>query len=83
MAFLAPADQPALGGVVEADKTYFRRSFKGSNLTGRRARKRGTKNGRPADFARHIAVRTCGGCQRCGYRTENSEDASDGGDFVA
>ena len=45
MAFLAPTDQPALGGIVEADETYFRRNFKGSKPVGRRPRKRGTKNG--------------------------------------
>ena len=45
MAFLAPVEAPPLGGIVEADETYFRRNFKGSKPTGRRARKRGTKNG--------------------------------------
>ena len=33
MAFLAPTEQPALGGIVEADETYFRRNFKGSKPT--------------------------------------------------
>lgn len=45
MAFLTPAEQPALSGTVEADETYFRRNFKGSKPVGRRPRKRGTKNG--------------------------------------
>jgi hypothetical protein len=45
MAFLTPADQPALCGIVEADEPYFRRNFKGSKPRGRRPRKRGTKNG--------------------------------------
>lgn len=45
MAFLAPAEAPALGGIVEADETYFRRHFKGAKPTGRRPRKRDTKNG--------------------------------------
>ncbi len=45
MAFLAPAEQPALRGIVEADETYFRRNFKGSKPVGRRARTHGTRNG--------------------------------------
>ena len=45
MAFLTPVEAPPLGGIVEADETYFRRNFKGSKAVGRRARKRGTKNG--------------------------------------
>jgi len=45
MAFLAPAESPPLGGIVEADETYFRRNFKGAKPAGRRARKRGTQNG--------------------------------------
>ncbi len=45
MAFLAPAAPPPLSGIVEADETYFRRNFKGAKPVGRRARKRGTKNG--------------------------------------
>ena len=45
MAFLAPTEQPALSGIVEADETYFRRNFKGSKPVGRRARKHGTRNG--------------------------------------
>ena len=45
MAFLAPVEVPPLGSIVEADETYFRRNFKGSKPAGRRARKRGTKNG--------------------------------------
>ena len=44
MAFLTPAEQPALSGIVEADETYFRRNFKGSTPVGRRARKHGTRN---------------------------------------
>jgi len=45
MAFLTPTDAPPLGGIVEADETYFRRNFKGSKPVGRRPRRRGTKNG--------------------------------------
>ena len=45
MAFLTPAEQPALSGIVEADETYFRRNFKGSTPVGRRARKHGTRKG--------------------------------------
>lgn len=45
MAFLTPVEQPPLGGIVEADETYFRRNFKGSKPVGRRSRKHGTKNG--------------------------------------
>ena len=45
MAVLAPAEQPALSGIVEADETYFRRNFKGSTPVGRRARTHGTRNG--------------------------------------
>lgn len=37
-AFLAPAEQPAMSGIVEADETYFRRNYKGSTPVGRRAR---------------------------------------------
>jgi len=45
MAFLAPTEQPALSGIVEADETYVRRKFTGSKPVGRRARKQGTRNG--------------------------------------
>jgi hypothetical protein len=45
MGFLTPAESPPLGGIVEADETYFRRNFKGSKPVGRRPRRRGTKNG--------------------------------------
>ena len=45
MAFLTPAEQPALSGIVKVDETYFRRNFKGSTPVGRRARKHGTRNG--------------------------------------
>jgi len=45
MAFLTPTEAPPLGGIVEADETYFRRNFKGSKPVGRRPRRRGTRNG--------------------------------------
>ena len=34
LAFLTPEEQPALSGIVEADETYFRRNFTGSNPRG-------------------------------------------------
>ena len=45
MAFLMPTEAPPLGGIVEADETYFRRNFKGSKSVGRRPRRRGSQNG--------------------------------------
>lgn len=44
IALVAPVEAPPLGGIVEADETYFRRT-KGSKPRSRRPRKRGTKNG--------------------------------------
>jgi len=45
IAFVAPTRPPPLGGLVEADETYFRRNLKGSAPVRRRSRRRGTKNG--------------------------------------
>jgi len=45
IAFVGPTMPPPLGGIVEADETYFRRNFKGAAPVGRPSRRRGTKNG--------------------------------------
>jgi len=45
IAVVAPTTPPPLGGIVEADETYFWPNFKGSAPVGRGSRRRGTKIG--------------------------------------